>query len=179
MPSNRINGVALASMVAGSVLLYSGITGRGILQSIQAIISGKSPSSAPQVAAIQSQSQPDSSVPAYYAGPGSGGGSVSANQELAKQIATAMGHADWTTGQQWDDWVKLWNQESGWYEKAKNPSSRAYGIPQALPASKMASAGPDWLTNPATQIKWGVGYIAGRYGSPSAAWAHEQQNNWY
>ena len=69
--------------------------------------------------------------------------------------------------------------ESGWQVTATNPGSGAYGIPQSLPASQMASAGPDWRTNPATQIKWGLTYIHDRYGSPSGAWAHEQSHNWY
>ncbi len=74
---------------------------------------------------------------------------------------------------------QLWTRESGWNYKAENKSSGAYGIPQALPASKMASAGSDWRTNPATQIKWGLGYIKGRYGSPSKAWAAWQSKGWY
>lgn len=73
----------------------------------------------------------------------------------------------------------LWNRESGWNTYAQNPSSGAYGIPQSLPGSKMASAGSDWRTNPATQIRWGLGYISGRYGSPCNAWAHSQAFNWY
>ena len=60
----------------------------------------------------------------------------------------------------------LWMKESGWSTSASNGSSGAYGIPQSLPGSKMSSAGPDWQTNPATQIKWGLGYIKERYGSP-------------
>ena len=73
----------------------------------------------------------------------------------------------------------LWNAESGWNVSASNPSSGAYGIPQALPGSKMASAGPDWQTNAATQIRWGLGYIQGLYGSPCGAWGHEQSTGWY
>jgi hypothetical protein len=73
---------------------------------------------------------------------------------------------------------QLWFHESDWQVNAANPSG-AYGIPQALPGSQMASAGADWQTNPVTQIKWGLNYIKGRYGSPSGAWAHEQSNNWY
>jgi hypothetical protein len=72
----------------------------------------------------------------------------------------------------------LWNHESGWRYDAENPSG-AYGIPQALPGSKMASAGPDWQTNPATQIKWGLGYIKQLYGNPCNAWAFEERNNYY
>ena len=73
----------------------------------------------------------------------------------------------------------LWQRESGWNPRADNPASSAYGIAQALPGSKMASAGPDWRTNPVTQIKWGLGYIADRYGTPCGAWGHSQSNGWY
>jgi hypothetical protein len=84
----------------------------------------------------------------------------------------------------WDDTeysclVALWNRESHWNVYAHNSSSGAYGIPQALPGEKMASAGADWATNPATQITWGLGYIAGRYGSPCGAWAHSEERGWY
>jgi len=72
----------------------------------------------------------------------------------------------------------IWQRESGWSYDAENPSG-AYGIPQAAPGSKMASAGPDWKTNASTQIKWGLGYIKGTYGSPCAAWRHEQADGWY
>ena len=62
---------------------------------------------------------------------------------------------------------------------AYNASSGAYGIPQALPGSKMATAGADWETNAATQIEWGLGYVQGRYGTPCGAWAHSQDVGWY
>lgn len=73
----------------------------------------------------------------------------------------------------------LWERESGWNHTARNPSSGAYGIPQALPADKMASHGSDWQTNPATQIRWGLDYIDNRYGTPCGAWSFWQANNWY
>ncbi len=73
----------------------------------------------------------------------------------------------------------LWYHESGWNQSAVTPSSGAYGIPQALPGAQMASAGADWKTNPATQIRWGLTYIHGRYGSPCGAWAHEEADSWY
>ena len=73
----------------------------------------------------------------------------------------------------------LWVRESNWSVTADNPTSSAYGIPQALPGSKMATAGADWADNPATQIRWGLGYIRDTYGSPCAAWGHSQANNWY
>jgi len=74
---------------------------------------------------------------------------------------------------------KLWAHESGWNHRARNPSSGAYGIPQALPGSKMGRFGADWQTNPATQIKWGLSYIKGRYGTPNGAWAHFRSHGWY
>ncbi|KAB2344150.1 transglycosylase SLT domain-containing protein [Actinomadura rudentiformis] len=75
--------------------------------------------------------------------------------------------------------VKLWNKESGWNTYARNPSSGAYGIAQALPGSKMASAGSDWRTNPRTQIKWGLGYIKSRYKTPCGAWGAFLSKGWY
>jgi hypothetical protein len=72
----------------------------------------------------------------------------------------------------------LWSRESGWRWNAQNASG-AYGIPQALPGSKMASAGSDWQTNPATQVRWGLGYIKGRYGNPCGAWSYWQANGYY
>lgn len=75
--------------------------------------------------------------------------------------------------------VKLWNRESGWNPNAHNKSSGAHGIPQSLPASKMASEGNDYYTNGETQIRWGLKYIKNRYGSPLNAWAHSQQKGWY
>jgi hypothetical protein len=69
---------------------------------------------------------------------------------------------------------RLWKKESGWNYRASNRSSGAYGIPQALPGKKMATAGADWKTSPATQIKWGLGYIKGRYDTPCGAWSHSE-----
>ncbi|WP_228641940.1 lytic transglycosylase domain-containing protein [Microtetraspora sp. AC03309] len=73
----------------------------------------------------------------------------------------------------------LWTRESGWNHRAENPSSGAYGIPQALPGNKMSGTGVDWRFNPVTQIRWGLKYIRLRYGSPCGAWGHFQSNNWY
>lgn len=82
-------------------------------------------------------------------------------------------------GEQWGCLEALWQRESGWNHLAENRSSGAYGIPQALPGSKMASAGADWATNPITQVNWGVSYINGRYGTPCDAWAHSEAKGWY
>ncbi|MFE7844106.1 lytic transglycosylase domain-containing protein [Microbacterium sp. NPDC057407] len=108
------------------------------------------------------------------AAPAVGGGPGEA-QAIAQGMLASYGWG----GDQFSCLVALWNKESGWNYAAYNASSGAYGIPQALPGSKMATAGADWQTNPATQISWGLGYIAGRYGSPCGAWSHSQSVGWY
>lgn len=95
-------------------------------------------------------------------------------RELGRAILTDRGQAD-----QFGCLDSLWTRESNWRVHDTNSSSGAYGIPQSLPAGKLASAGDDWRDNPATQIRWGLGYIADRYGSPCAAWSHSQSYNWY
>lgn len=97
------------------------------------------------------------------------------SKAIAWELLVARG---WDTAQ-YDCLVALWQRESGWNHFAMNPTSGAYGIPQSLPGTKMASAGADWATNPRTQIVWGLGYIAGRYGTPCGAWEHSQAKNWY
>ncbi len=96
-----------------------------------------------------------------------------------QQIAEAMlGSFAWSSSQ-FSCLDLLWAHESGWSVSAYNPGSGAFGIPQALPGSRMASAGPDWQTDAATQIRWGLEYIKGTYGSPCGAWAHEEATGWY
>jgi hypothetical protein len=96
----------------------------------------------------------------------------------AKAIALSILQSKGMGNDQYSCLVSLWDRESGWRVNAANPSG-AYGIPQALPGSKMASAGPNWQTNPRTQILWGLGYISARYGNPCGAWAHSQSTGWY
>lgn len=114
-----------------------------------------------------------------YSPPASGGGSGDNSPAGAQATARGM-----LAGYGWGDdqfscLVSLWNKESGWNYRAYNSGSGAYGIPQALPGSKMSSAGADWETNAGTQIAWGFGYISGRYGSPCNAWGHSQSVGWY
>lgn len=96
-----------------------------------------------------------------------------------QQIAAAMLSDYGWSSSEFSCLNSLWEQESGWNPYASNPSSGAYGIPQALPGSKMATAGPDWQSNAATQIRWGLDYIQSTYGSPCAAWSHESSSGWY
>ncbi|MEV4920323.1 transglycosylase SLT domain-containing protein [Streptomyces tirandamycinicus] len=96
--------------------------------------------------------------------------SISEVQAIARQMVP---------GDQFQCFSNIVDHESSWNYRAQNPSSGAYGLVQALPASKMASAGADWRTNPATQIKWGLNYMNDRYGSPCGAWSFWQANRWY
>ena len=102
-------------------------------------------------------------------------GSVAEYQAYAKQRVYDYGWSD----ADFNALVNLWNRESGWSVTNRNRSSGAYGIPQALPASKMSSAGSDYLTNYKTQINWGLSYIKSRYGSPSNAWNSFKAKGWY
>ncbi|TQK52159.1 transglycosylase-like protein with SLT domain [Streptomyces sp. SLBN-118] len=96
--------------------------------------------------------------------------SVSEVQAIARQMVP---------GDQFQCFSNIVDHESSWNYQAQNASSGAYGLVQALPGSKMSSAGADWQTNPATQIKWGLNYMNDRYGSPCGAWSFWQANNWY
>ena len=96
-------------------------------------------------------------------------------RQVAQTIATQAG----LNQQQWVCLDSLWYQESKFETNAHNRRSGAFGIPQALPASRMASAGADWRTNPATQIQWGLSYIKARYGTACNAWAHWKRARWY
>ncbi len=95
---------------------------------------------------------------------------------IAKQLLAARG---WGGANQYSCLVQMWNRESGWRVHANNGGSGAYGIPQALPGSKMASAGPNWQDDATTQIKWGLNYIAARYNTPCGAWSFWQAHNYY
>ena len=97
----------------------------------------------------------------------------------AKAIAYDMVLARGWDESQYACLVSLWERESHWNVNAHNARSGAHGIPQALPGSKMATVAADWETNPATQITWGLGYIAGRYVNPCGAWTSSEQRGWY
>jgi hypothetical protein len=112
------------------------------------------------------------------AGPAVTGSENLADEEprtIARALLAEFGYA----ADQFSCLDSLWMSESGWRVNADNPSSSAYGIPQALPGSKMSSEGADWATNPVTQIRWGLGYIRDRYGSPCGALSFKQGRGWY
>lgn len=117
---------------------------------------------------------------------GAASDSAAQNQATAKLIIRSNpAYAGWDSGGEWDSLVKLWNGESGWSATAANPSSDAYGIPQALPQTKMPKAAQDkghgGSSNPGAQISWGLSYIKQTYGSPSAAYSAwlSRSPHWY
>lgn len=176
----RVNGFSLAYTSVGAVILWSGIKGWSISATFKNLLSGTTPTSSTEpidttsvvLTADTSSSSGGGSTAAGDTGAATG--TAQANQAIAKLLAAPYG---WSTGTQWTDLVSLWNQESGWNNKAQNPTSTAYGIAQFLDTTW----GPYGAkTSSATlQIKYGLAYIKDRYGSPEGAWAHERANDWY
>jgi hypothetical protein len=199
----KVSGVALGSIAVGALFLYAGIKGKSIPAALQAVITGKSPATAAaanqitgtSAAALAASSASSVSDTASELSQTSSA-SATANQALARLSAT-ISHPTWIVGQEWEDWVSLWNQESGWSNTVQNAGSGALGIAQALghgTAGTGGKYGNEYGANyglttaeaiaanngsPLPQIQWGMNYIAETYGSPSAAWAHEEANNWY
>jgi len=114
-------------------------------------------------------------APAWASAPAVGVPDPGTAQAIGYEMVRAMGWDD----NEWNCLAALWTRESNWNVYSHNPSSGAYGIPQAVPGDKMASAGADWATNPATQISWGIAYITSRYGTPCGAWQHSEDRGWY
>lgn len=201
MAGGGVDGLALGALAAGGLFLYAAVRGKTITGSVQALIKGQPPSASASANAITGTSSSDlaalgvtsagNAVPggAGSTGSGSGGGSpggsggsggsgggpapAGAAQAYAKSRLAGFG---WDDAANWSALVALWNQESGWNANAVNPSSGAYGIPQALPA---VWGHPYALGDYQAQVDWGLNYIKGRYGSPVMAEAHEKANGWY
>lgn len=169
-----LSGLALAEIAAGVILAWSGIENASVAASLRSLAGGKKPAADTGNEVLAAAASPGST-----AAPGDTGAaspSAAANQATARLLAAPFG---WATGQQWEDLVSLWNRESGWSATAENPSSGAYGIPQSLPASKMGPLGNPPVNSVTVQVAWGLNYIRQTYGSPSAAWAHEESEGWY
>lgn len=196
-----VNGTAVFVVVVGGVILVSGLTNKKISQVILGFLQGTAP--LPDIVPAGDNPSGATYSPGEhsgdYGGSTSPGGAPSVNKGIGKLLAAPYG---WSTGAEWDALDKLWNRESGWQNDIANPSSDAFGIAQALGhgtdssgasnvhvrfpgggsavqnvneyPSKSANAG-----NASAQIAWGLSYIKQRYGSPTAAWAHETANGWY
>lgn len=185
--------VAATSATVGSGMLADGATANRQLDTVAADLSQAAPLSAEDLAersesevsrsdrrptadpAKKAELKATSTTPAGNAVVATEDATDGDPREVARALLSEFGFGS----DQFGCLDSLWTKESGWRVNADNPSSSAYGIPQALPGSKMSSAGADWATNPATQIRWGLGYIQDRYGTPCSAWGHSQSHNWY
>jgi hypothetical protein len=163
------SGAAIAAGAIGVGLLWAALNNKSLLGTAKDIVSGKTPTPAPVttpntvVNASTGIAGVTQGIPAGVAA----SGTPTANKSLGLLMATAYG---WS-GSEWAYLETGWQEESVWNQYAANdpsdPYNHAYGIPQANPGTKMASAGSDWEASPSTQIKWGLGYIKDTYGSPS------------
>lgn len=175
--AGRINGFSLSYTLLGGIVMWSGIKGETISATFKGLLSGTAPSTNTEPIStgtvLQSDLSTGTSIPGVTVGIPAGvastsGGSPTANKALGLAMAAAYG---WSGSNEWPYLESGWEEESGWNQYAayskSDPYNNAYGIPQANPGTKMASAGSDWQTNPATQIKWGLGYIKATYGSPA------------
>lgn len=166
-----VSGTGVILVGIGAVFVYGGIRGYSTLQVVQNLVQGKPVTTGiinkiPLTVGTNGSSDISSGI--GFAG--------SDNKSIGKAMASQRG---WT-GNEWTALDKLWTRESGWNNTAENKSSGAYGIPQALPPTKLPLAGQkSGGSDPTAQIAWGLDYIAQRYGTPSAAWKHEQDFGWY
>ncbi|HEY9423190.1 MAG TPA: hypothetical protein VIP54_00220 [Microterricola sp.] len=158
---------------------------RGYREGVAAAAAFAEQQAAAERAAAEAEAAAGSPAPSQPEPPSQGSGSTAPPAGVVVDPAAAKAYAadavaarGWGS-EQFDCLVRLWNRESGWRANAYNASSGAYGIPQALPGSKMSVSGDDWRTNAATQINWGLAYIAGRYGNPCGAWQHSENVGWY
>ncbi len=185
--ASRVHEIQIAQMRATAARLHAAhlaVVAKRAEQARQAAAAAAARAAAAKAAAARAAAakaaaakaaQQSSSTSSSSAGSSSSHSAPSGSpRQIAQQILASQGRSG-----QFSCLDSLWAQESGWNVYAQNPGSGAYGIPQALPGSKMASAGPDWQTNAATQIRWGLSYIDGTYGSPCTAWSHEQSTGWY
>ncbi|MQW75823.1 lytic transglycosylase domain-containing protein [Nocardioides sp. dk4132] len=183
-------GIGLASASLGEALDAStddsgtddsGTSTTTDAERVEVVEQPQAPARAPEVSRSDRRQAADPAKEAVVSP--SAGEAMTRTEDLSAQDPRTVGRAllgeAGFSSDQWGCLDSLWTRESNWTVNADNPTSSAYGIPQALPGSKMSSAGADWATNPVTQIRWGLGYIADRYGSPCGAWAHSESHGWY
>jgi resuscitation-promoting factor RpfB len=160
----------------GAVVLWSGVKGHRWTTTLRDLVSGQKPTGNELAITTSPSAYGYGTGVAPSASQTGVGGTAAKNMAIGRVLAAAYG---WATGPEWDALVALWNQESSWSNTARNPSSGAYGIPQALPANKMPVLALPPVNSATAQIGWGLSYIKQRYGDPVAAEAHEKANNWY
>lgn len=180
--------VALAATATGAAAFSAGAT-NSPTRSASAVYSPAHPATTARIIAAPGATRPGSSrAGAHQAGAATLDGSARPlllassrhHHRTPRQKARRMlRRKGWSSSYQFPYLNRLWDRESSWNVHADNPYSGAYGIPQAVPGSKMESAGPDWQSSAGTQIRWGLNYIRARYNSPRRAWFHEESDGWY
>ena len=175
-----VKGSYLLVAGGGAIILWSGIRGHKWSTTLRDIISGKKPPATTELAITSSGAAFQTGGAGGVTGPASTalGGNATKNKAIARVLAAPYG---WSTGAQWNALVALWTQESGWNNKARNPTSGAYGIPQALPPGKMGRLANPPVSSAGAQISWGLRYIKQTpgYGNPVNAEQHERSQGWY
>jgi hypothetical protein len=182
-----VDAKTIAVAAAGSLLVYSGVKGHSFSSTFKDLLTGNNPQNDPLSVPSTTVGGAGGGLPGQAGGPSKGAvgdtGAHSVAAASAQKLARGLAPQSWRSGSEWQDWLSLWNEESGWSNTAMNPHSGAFGIAQALPSTKMPLAGQPTSAggsaNVLTQIRWGIKYIKDRYGSPSAAWAHELTYGWY
>jgi len=178
MPDNR--GIALGAVAVGGIFAWSGLFNKKISTTIKDLIKGQKPTPGPESNVSNDTVSANQMIIDQATGnTGAATGTAAQNQAIAKKLAIPFG---WSSGNQWDCLIQLWNDESGWSNTAENPSG-AYGIAQALPNTKYPKAGQPpsegGSASATAQIAWGLTYILTTYGSPCSALAHENAYHWY
>lgn len=176
-----VKGTYLLVAGGGAIVLWSGIRGHKWSTTLRDIISGQP---LPKTTELAIQTAPSAFDTGGTSGTATGsatstalGGSATKNKAIAAGLATVYGWGPGTSN--WTSLVALWTQESGWNNHARNPTSGAYGIPQALPPSKMGALANPPVSSAGAQITWGLRYIKSTYGNPNNAEAHERSQGWY
>jgi resuscitation-promoting factor RpfB len=175
-----VKGGYLLIAGGGAIVLWSGIRGHKWSSVLRDIISGKQLPTTPELGIVSSSASETGGTGSGVTGSAAStavGGSKTKNLAIGATLATAYGWGPPTTN--WKALVQLWDQESGWNNHAKNPTSGAYGIPQSLPANKMGALANPPTSSAGAQIAWGLKYIKSTYGNPVNAEAHEQSQGWY
>ena len=170
----KVNGFSVAYATAGGIVLWSGIKGSSISDTVRSVLAGST--SPPVTEAVTTAAEsPSGGGSAAAPAPSAANSTAAANQAIGQRLAAGFG---WGSGQEWDALVALWNRESGWNNTAQNPTSTAYGIAQFLDTT-WSTVGAGKTSDPTVQIFAGLTYIKARYGDPVKAWQHEEAEGWY
>lgn len=169
-----MDGVGITVTSIGVILVYAGVKGYSLPDVVRNVVTGK-----PITENVDKISIAKEYTENQIDGSGSPPETLTGNKAIGQELAATFG---WGTGLEWQALEDLWTRESSWNNKAINYTSGAYGIPQALPPTKLPPPGqapPIGTSDARSQITWGLNYIESRYQSPIFALAHHKQHNWY